>query len=294
MMILPATTFHGACKRTWLGRFSLGLAFVLLLINGAWAGIIETRDDPSNLAIDLSAPTNPRTVPSLGAGCLSVDPTRPSPSRLPSSLDQPVCAMASAPAPVNHELLRIARADVSMKLGYVETAEPGSGLMRLLMSFSHFLNSGPLAGWQFRADAQLGRPPVLGSDSLLDERVKLFLGAKPIDGWNLHFDAIAVSHGTLDPSMAGERSLEVAADVSRAFIIPGLGQEHRVNLRLAEQNTQDRVAGTDRQATRATFGYAHNLGFGTIGADLALTRFTPGDSSNRNEARTEIKFTRPF
>lgn len=181
-----------------------------------------------------------------------------------------------------------------MNLGYVETAEPDSGLMRLLMSFSHFLSSGPLAGWQFRADAQLGRSPILRSDSPLDERVKLFLGAKPLAGWNLHFDAIAVSHGTFDPGMAGERSFEVAADVSRIFIVPGWGQEHRFDLRLAQESAQDRVAGTDRQATRATFGYAHDFGFGSIGADLALTHFTPTDSYNRTEARTEIKFTRPF
>jgi hypothetical protein len=237
-------------------------------------------------------PANQHTGHGPSIGCVSVDPAGT--ARAPSSFDRPVCAVAATPAPQNRDFFRVAHADLSMTLGYVDNAQPGSGLMRLLASFSHFLSVGPLAGWQFRADAQLARPPMMGPAGVLDERVKLFLGTKPAGGWSVHFDATAASQGALSPGLAPDRSFEVAADVSRIFIVPGWGQAHSIDLRLSQGDAKDRVAGTDAQASKATLGYSHNLSFGTIGADVSLVRFAPGDSANHSEARSEIKFSRPF
>jgi hypothetical protein len=272
-----------------------GTLIALLLAGVAQAGMIDSYGDPSDLALGLGASTGYRPSRALGVGCVSVDPTRAASQHPLSSLDQPACALATTPAVENRDLFRVAHADLAMTLGYVGDAQPGSGLVRLLASFSHFLTAGPLAGWQFRANAQVARPPNLSADSQIDERVKLFLGAKPIEGWNLHFDAIATSRGSFTPGMAADRNLEVAADISRILIVPGWGQGHSIDLRLSEGSAQDRFATTAQQATRATLGYSHNLGLGSLGADLALAHFAPGEgAAAHTEARTEIKFYHPF
>jgi hypothetical protein len=270
------------------------MLWLLALAGAAQAGMIESRDDPSDWTAGLAAPSSQHPDRGTNARCVSIDPTRPSGQSLPSSIDRPACTLPATPALGNREFLRVSHADVSMALGYVDGAQPGSGLIRLLTSFSHFLSSGPLAGWQFRADAQLGRPPTVGPDSAFDERVKLFLGAKPIAGWNLHFDATATNQGAFSLDAGAARSLEVAADISRIFIVPGWGQAHSLDIRFAEENTEDRVAGTSEESKRATLGYSHNLGFGSIGADFALIRFSPGDNTTHIDARSEIKFSRPF
>ncbi len=264
---------------------------LLLLAPTAQAGTIDPSDDLLAPALGFSAPATQRAGHGLSIGCVSVDPAGT--ARAPSSFDRPVCALA-APAPQNRDFFRVAHADVTMTLGYVDNAQPGAGLMRLLASFSHFLSAGPLAGWQLRADAQVTRPPMMGPSSVLDERVKLFLGTKPAGGWSLHFDAVAATQGAISPGLAPDRSLEVAADVSRIFIVPGWGQDHSIDLRLSQGDVKDRVAGTDAQASKATLGYSHNTSFGTIGADVSLVRFGPGDSANHSETRSEIKFSRPF
>jgi len=278
--------------KTALASFWPVAALGLLLAGGALAGTTDSADSTGSI-VNLSAPAARRPPALLGTGCMSVDPAHVSQGQpLLSNFDQPLCTQPKVSAPVNRELLRLSESDMSMKLGYVEATDQSLGLMRLLVSFSRFLNLGPLPGWQFRADAQLGRPLTLSTDNLLDERLKLFLGIKP-GGWNLHFDVIAINRGAFDPA-GGTRSLEFAADLSRNFSIAGWGAGHSLDLRLAQEKAQDPLAGSDAKTNRATLSYKHDVGFGTIGADVGLVHFSPAEIDRRTETRTEIKFSRPF
>jgi hypothetical protein len=202
-------------------------------------------------------------------------------------------ASVSASAQSNHDLFKVARADVSVSLGLTGD-EQGFGLMRALASFSHFLNAGPFGGWQFRAEAQLSRPPDLESAYLVDERVHLSLTPPQLAGWTLRFDAAAASQGGFDPASASERGFNLSGDLSRGFIVPGMGQEHRLHLQVTEDRTQDRAWGTDQLSARASLGYTHAIRLGSIGTDLAVIRTQPATAPAVTSTRVEVKFARPF
>jgi hypothetical protein len=202
-------------------------------------------------------------------------------------------ASVSASAQSNHDLFKVARADISVSLGLTGD-EQGFGLMRALASFSHFLNAGPFGGWQFRAEAQLSRPPDMESAYLVDERVRLSLTPPQLAGWSLRFDAGAASQGGLDPTSASERGFNLSGDLSRGFILPGMGQEHRLHLHVTEDRTQDRLWGTDQLSTRGSLGYTHAIRLGSIGTDLAVIRTQPVTAPAVTSTRVEVKFARPF
>ncbi len=193
----------------------------------------------------------------------------------------------------NRDFLNIARAGVSVSLGLTGDQQ-GFGLLRALASFSHFLDAGPLGGWQFRAEAQMTRPPDLESVYLVDERVHLSLVAPTVAGWNLRFDTDATAQGGLDPATATQRGVDASADVSRGFMLPGLGQEHRVHLRLTEDHTQTPLFATDQRSTRASLDYTHPIGLGSIGTDLAAIRTQTNGAPSATSTRIEVKFSRPF
>lgn len=279
-----------------IGRSRRGLAVALLLATGAQGGTAIFGTGDLDGAVDLAAPADHRRVSSLGVDCVSlgaIDPTRPS---APLAVDRPACSAATTPVATTHEFLRVNRGDVAVQLGYASDATQGSGLLRLLTSFSRFLNLGPLAGWQFRADAQIGRAPVMFSDNLLDEKAQVHLGTKPAAGWTLHFDAIGESHGALSPGMGSNSNVEAAAALSRVFIISGLDSEqHRVDLRVAEDNSTERNAGVMQRTASASLGYAHAVPFGAVQLDLTLSHYIVGDTSGRHtDGRAEVKFARPF
>jgi hypothetical protein len=272
----------------------LGVAIGLSLALYAQAQTLESGTAPFGQGVRLvSPPTSP--LPRLVVDCVSVEPAKMQARPAASGLDRPTCAALSVPVPAqsNRDLLKVSRADVSVSLGLTGD-EQGFGLMRALASFSHFLDAGPFGGWQFRAEAQLSRPPDLESAYLIDERVRLSLTPPQLAGWDLRFDAGASTQGGLDPSSAAARGLDLSGDLSHGFVVPGLGQEHRFHLRLAEDQTQDRVWGTDQRTTSASLGYTHTIRLGLIGTDLAVIRTQPAAAPAATSTRVEVKFARPF
>jgi hypothetical protein len=260
----------------------------------AQAQTFETGTTTSGQAAKLaSPPTSP--LPRLVVDCISVEPAKMQGRPMPSSLDRPACASltASVPAQGNRDFFKVARADVSVSVG-LTGGEQGFGLMRALASFSHFLDAGPFGGWQFRAEAQLSRPPDLESAYLVDERVRLSLTPPQLGGWSLRFDAGAASQGGFDPASASERGFNFSGDLSRGFVVQGMGQEHRLHLQVSEDRTQDRVWGTDQLSTRASLGYTHAIRLGSIGTDLAVIRAQPATAPAVTSTRVEVKFARPF
>jgi hypothetical protein len=272
----------------------LGAALGLSLALYAQA---QTRDSGTaafGQSVNLASPaTSP--LPRLVVDCVSVEPAKMQARPVSTSLDRPTCSSLSAPASAqsNRDLLKVARADVAVSLGLTGD-EQGFGLMRALASFSHFLDAGPLGGWQFGAEAQLSRPPDLESAYLVDERVRLSLTPPQLAGWSLRFDAGAASQGGFDPSSATQRDLSLSGDLSHGFVVSSLGQEHRLHVRLSENRTQDRVWGTDQQTTRASLGYTHTIVLGSIGTDLAVIRTQPLTAPASTSTRVEVKFARPF
>ena len=242
----------------------------------------------------VSFPTSP--LPRLVVDCVSVDPAKLRAGAVPTSLDRPSCASLSAPVAVqrDRDLFKVARADLAMSVG-LTGSDQGFGLLRALASFSHFLNVGPLGGWQFYAEAQLARPPDFEATYLVDEQVRLALTPPAFGGWSLRFDAGGGTQGSFDPNNAMERGLNLSADLSRGFVLPGLDRaEHRLHFRLAEDRTEDRISGVDAQNTRAILGYSHALGIGSLGSDLAVIRTQPEGAPAATSMRVEVKFARPF
>jgi hypothetical protein len=260
----------------------------------AQAQTFDTGTTPVGQGAKLaSPPTAP--LARLVVDCISVEPAKMQARPAPSSLDRPTCASLTAPvsAQSNRDFFKVARSDVSVSLG-LTGGEQGFGLMRALASFSHFLDAGPFGGWQFRAEAQVSRPPDLESAYLIDESVHFSLTPPQLAGWSLRFDAGAASQGGFDPASAAERGFDLSGDLARGFIVPGTGQEHRLHLRLTEDRTQDRVWGTDQRSTRASLGYTHAIRSGSIGTDLAVIRTQPTTAPAVTSTRVEVKFARPF
>ena len=242
----------------------------------------------------VSFPNSP--LPRLVVDCVTIDPAKLRAGAVPSSLDRPSCAALSAPVsvPRDRDLFKVAGAGLAMSVG-LTGSDQGFGLLRALASFSHLLNVGPLGGWQFRAEAQLARPPDFEATYLVDEHVRVSLTPPAFGGWSLRFEAGGGTQGSFDPNNAMERGLNLSADLSRGFILPGLGRdEHRLHFRLAEDRTEDRVSGVDAQNTRAILGYSHSLGIGSLGSDLAVIRTQPDGAPAATSMRVEVKFARPF
>jgi len=268
---------------------ALGIAFK------AHAQTVDAGTAPFGQAIGLSAYPN-TMLPRLVVDCTAIDPAKIAAQSAEPSLDRPSCAALSAPlsTQTSHELIKLTRADVSVSLGLTGGSDQGFNLMRALAQFSHFLNAGPLGGWQLGAEAQLGRPPDLESTYLVDERVRLSLTPPALAGWSLRFDAGATTQGGLDPATAKGRTNEVSADFSRNFVMPGSIAPDRIHLRFAADTAQDWLWGTDRDTNSATLGYTHAITAGSIGTEFVATRPFPLSTGASVTKRVEVKFTRPF
>lgn len=292
----PAFPTKDGARTSRARRFGAALcaAISLPLALYAQAQTLESGSNQFGQGVKLISP-EASPLPRLVVDCVSVDPAKAQARPTPAGLDRPTCASLAAPVAVqgNREIFKVAQADVSVSLG-LTGSEQGFGLMRALASFSHFLNAGPFGGWQFRAEAQVARPPDLETAYLIDERVRLSLTPPQLGGWSLHLDAAAASQGGFDPAEAMARGLNLSADLSRGFLVPGMGQEHRLHLRLSEDRTQDRISGTDQQSAGASLGYTHSLGFGSVGSDLAVIRTQPVGAPAATTMRVEVKFARPF
>jgi hypothetical protein len=268
---------------------ALGIAF------SARAQTAGSGTTPFDQAVGLAtAPNTP--LPRLVVDCATIDPAKIAAQSTEPSLDRPSCAALSAPLSpqTSHELIKLTRADVSVSLGLTGGSDQGFDLMRALAQFSHFLNAGPLGGWKLGAEAQLGRPPDLESTYLVDERVRLSLTPPELAGWNLRFDAGAVTQGGFDPATAKGRTNEVSADLSRSFVMPGSIEPDSIHLRLAADTVQEWLWGSDRDTNSATFGYTHAITAGSIGTEFVATRPFPLSTGAAINKQVEVKFTRPF
>ena len=247
--------------------------------------------DPS---VDLAAPDR-YPLPRLVVDCVVPDPAKIRAQAATPNVDHPTCSTLS-PHIVeqsDHDLFKLSHADVAVKLG-LTGGEQGLGLMRALASVSHFLNAGPLGGWQLHADAQIARPADLEAAYLVDEQVHLSVTPPFFAGWNLHFDAKSQAEGGLDQNNALERGLTFSADLSHSFMLPGATTGHELHLRLDQEKAQSRISGTDQQSKRASFGYSHVFGLSSVSSDLAVIRTQPLGADATTSMRVEIKFARPF
>jgi hypothetical protein len=272
----------------------VGFVLCLFRLPSAETQTLQHPPAPSDPSTALAAPAG-YPLPRLVVDCVVPDPAKIRAQAAAPSADRPTCSTLSARIveQSDHDLLRLSRADVAVKLG-LTGSEQGLGLMRALASISHFLNAGPFGGWQLHADAQVARPADLEAAYLVDEQVHLSLTPPSVAGWNLHFDAKSQAEGGLDPSNALERGLTFSADLSHSFILPGATTAHELHVRLDREEAQSRVNGTDQQSKRASFGYSHAFGLNSISSDLAVIRTQPAGANATTSMRVEVKFARPF
>lgn len=266
----------------------MGLALVPI----AHAQMLGSTNDSTTQLVSI--PSSP--LPRLVVDCVSVEPAKLRANAALSSIDRPSCAAFSKPVSPqsDRDLFKVARADVAVSVG-LTGSDQGFGLLRALASFSHFLNAGPLGGWRFYAEAQLARPPDFEAAYLVDEHFRFSVTPPALGGWALRLDAGGSAQGAFDPTDAMQRGLSLSGDLSRGFVLDGLGpEEHRLHFRLAEDRTEDRVSGVDAQNTRAIFGYSHALGIGSLGSDVSVIRTQPEGAPTTTSLRVEVKFARPF
>jgi hypothetical protein len=249
---------------------------------------------PANSAANFAAlPANRSGGRSYGAasGCLSVDGTvdaGPSTSRQWGEL---TCAATTPSAP--HEL-KIDRGEASWLLGILGGDPHNLGEIRSAFSLEHFLALGPLGGWQLHGDVWLGHPSIVSSGFPVDERTHVWMTRGLPLGWNLRLAASATAQGGLDPGVAIEQDSEVAAELTRSFRFAAPEAEHKVMLKLAEQDATNRQFGTDQRTTLAGVTYGHALTAGSLAASLTYTHAEPIGSATQNAARAEVKFSYKF
>lgn len=287
-------------KLRWDVQRGLRMARVLSWV--AWIGVVIVlcsigaelafaADLLPNSSLDLSPQSPSSSTRPVAIGCAQADPASvPGKSAAPV-LDRPLCATLTVPA--SRDLLRLTRSDVAVSLGVVGGDQQSFGLMRALASFSHLLDLGPFAGWVVHGEAQVTGQPLLGGTPPVAERAIFSASPQSFAAWGLRFDAGVALSGVFDPLVAA-RTFDVAANASRHFVVPGWTGDHQVNLRLAHDNVTSTMSGAETQTMRATFGYAHSLSLGSIGADFAYERSTAPDTPIQDSSVMTIKFARPF
>jgi hypothetical protein len=225
--------------------------------------------------------------------CAAVDPASVPGWHPTTALDRPACS--TAPTPAGRDLVNVQRADVSLALHFAGDNQQGLGLLRGLASFQRFLDLGPLSGWQFRADAEFGGAADWNFMTPIEERIKLSLSPQPLLGWGVRFEAGGLARGIVDPTNAAQRNLVLSANASRTLFLPDWGSAHGLSVRLAQEIAQDEVLRTEQRKLSASFGYKHEASFGSVGADVVLSRTSPDVALvPSNEAVMKINFTRPF
>lgn len=246
-------------------------------------------DTPLNLSPTKTAPVSRASI----VTCAAVDPASLPGWHPATALDRPACS--TAPTPAGRDLVKVQRADLSLALHFAGGNQQGLGLLRGLASFQRFLDLGPLSGWQFRADAEFGGAQDWNVMTPIEERIKLSLSPQPLLGWGVRFEAGGLARGIVDPATAAQRHLELSANASRTIFMPNWGGAHGLNIRLAQEIAQDEVLRTEQHKLSASFGYKHEASFGSVGANLVLSRSTPDAlAPQSDEAVMKINFTRPF
>jgi hypothetical protein len=247
----------------------------------------------ANSAANFAALPGDRSGRSYGAasGCLGVDGPADAGPSLPSRWGELACSAAAPSTP--HEL-KIDRGAASWRLGISGGDPHNLGEIRSAFSLEHFLTLGPLGGWRLHGDLWLGRPTIVGSGFPIDERTHVWMSRGLPLGWNLRLAANATAQGALDPGAAGEQDSEVAAELTRSFRFAAPEADHKVTLKLAEQDSANRQFGTDQRTTLAGLTYGHALTAGSLSASLTYTHAEPIGSPSQSAARAELKFSHKF
>jgi len=269
--------------RQWR-RILAALLTIAALVPAAGAATLETATASLPAAALAGLPDADTFHPysaCTGAGG-SASPTRP-------AVDRPLCGAALAP-PARE--LRINRADAFFSLGLAGDSSQQFGEVRSQLGFRHLMEAGALAGWKLGGDVQLGRTAFATLEAPLDEQLHLSLG-RDLAGWKMGVRLGATRLATGDPALASQ-TLSFAGDVSRGFPGASPGEQHRLTLRLEQDSTATGAWGWEQRTSQASLGYAYRQGAGSIGADVALSRYDAAGVEGQSSARSEIKFRHPF
>jgi hypothetical protein len=115
-----------------------------------------------------------------------------------------------------------------------------------------------------------------------------------VAGWQTRFEAGGVARGIFDPATAPQQHLEFAAQASRSLTLARLGRPHSISLRIAREDEQDLIAGTDLQTTRAQLRYSHRVAFGSINATVELARSAPAYGTSTTATRLALSYGGKF
>jgi hypothetical protein len=267
----------------------LAAALVLALAGAAHAA---PRNDRDATSVQFAEGDTALLPGNARIGCTIVDPARVPGWQPRAAIDRPVCARPAAPA--SRELWHIQRDDLAMSLRFAGGTQRGLGLLRGLMSYDHGFDLGALRSWHFHAEAQLGAASTPQPDMPIEERARFALSPPVCAGWQTRFEAGGVARGIFDPATAPQQHLEFAAQASRSFTLAPLGRRHSISLRIASEDEQDLIAGTDLQTTRAQLRYSHRLAFGAINATAEVARSAPAFATTTTATRLALSFAGRF
>jgi hypothetical protein len=271
-----------------------GISVFCLAAALALAGAAEAAPLANTQAASVQfAETGAAPLPGDGGiGCTIVDPARVPGWQPRVAIDRPACATPATPA--SRDLWHIQRDDLAMSLRFAGGAQRGLGLLRGFMSYDHGFDLGPLSAWRFHAEGQLGAASTPQPDMPLEERARFALSPPLFAGWQTRFEAGGVARGIFDPATAPQQHLEFAAQAAHSFALSPRGSVHRVTLRIAREDEQDLIAGTDLQTTRARLLYSHRIAFGSINASIEVARSAPAFATTTTATRLALAYSGRF